>query len=155
MDCVVSYCELFCGNILPDNWCFNFVNGAKWNEMDRMGRGRTENIENVIHQETGKSEMAAIDFVKKYKVFSSISLFLVVFAFFHFVLQPSITYFPDGSFRPFGIQYTDETFLPVWLVSILLGILAYTTVLYVSSVPSAIRGVRGRGRKRGSGRSKR
>jgi len=69
------------------------------------------------------------------KVSYAIFLFFIAFSLFHFFLKPSITYYPDGSFRPFGLEYTDETFLPIWLVSLVLGVLSYLFILYLCSVP--------------------
>jgi hypothetical protein len=79
--------------------------------------------------------------IRVHKVSYAIFIFFIIFSIFHFVLKPSITYYPDGSFRPFGLEYTDETFLPIWLVSLVLGVLSYLFVLYICSVPpqSAIR----------------
>lgn len=73
--------------------------------------------------------------IRIHKVSYAILLFFIVFSIFHFVLKPSLTYYPDGSFRPFGLEYTDETFLPIWLVSLVLGVLSYLFVLYLCSVP--------------------
>lgn len=75
--------------------------------------------------------------VRIHKVSYAILIFLILFSIFHFELKPSITYYPDGSFRPFGLEYTDETFLPIWLVSLVLGALSYLFVLYLCSVPPA------------------
>lgn len=69
------------------------------------------------------------------KVSYAIFIFFIAFSLFHFFLKPSITYYPDGSFRPFGLEYTDETFLPIWLVSLVLGIFSYLFILYVCSIP--------------------
>jgi hypothetical protein len=73
--------------------------------------------------------------IRIHKVSYAILFFFILFSIFHFVLKPSITYYPDGSFRPFGLEYTDETFLPIWLVSLVLGILSYLFILYFCSVP--------------------
>lgn len=73
--------------------------------------------------------------IRIHKVSYAILIFFILFSIFHFELKPSITYYPDGSFRPFGLEYTDETFLPIWLVSLVLGILSYLFVLYLCSVP--------------------
>jgi hypothetical protein len=82
-----------------------------------------------------------IKMIRIHKVSYAIFIFFILFSIFHFALKPSITYYPDGSFRPFGLEYTDETFLPIWLVSLVLGVLSYLFILYICSVPpsSAVR----------------
>ena len=72
--------------------------------------------------------------IRLHKVYYAIFLYFLLFSLFHFALKPSITYYPDGSFRPFGVEYTDETFLPIWLVSLVLGVLSYLFILYLCSV---------------------
>jgi hypothetical protein len=46
------------------------------------------------------------------------------------VSKPSIFYNLDGSMRMFGVGYRNKTILPVWLLSIFIGILSYVAVLY-------------------------
>ena len=92
----------------------------------------------------GGGSQSWLKMIRMHKVSYAISIFILLFSVFHFGLKPSITYYPDGSFRPFGIQYTDETFLPIWLVSLVLGVLSYLFVLYLCSVspypsPSVVR----------------
>jgi hypothetical protein len=45
-------------------------------------------------------------------------------------MKPGFLYKNDGSLREFGIGYKNKTILPLWLLSIVLGILLYTMVLY-------------------------
>jgi hypothetical protein len=47
-------------------------------------------------------------------------------------MNPSFIYNEDGSLREFGIGYSSKTILPIWLVAIVLGILSYVTVYYIS-----------------------
>ena len=79
--------------------------------------------------------MDELKFLRYHKVFSAIVLFFSLFSAFHFLLKPSFTYFPDGTFRPFGIDYEGETLFPLWLISIIFGILSYLIILYLCSVP--------------------
>ena len=60
---------------------------------------------------------------------ASIILFLIFFGFAQ-ILKPSFLYNNDGSIRDFGIGYKNKTILPMWLFSIVLGILSYVFVLY-------------------------
>ena len=62
----------------------------------------------------------------------SIILFVVIFGIIQF-MKPSCFYNKDGSIREFGIGYKNKTILPIWLLSIVLGILCYLIVLYYVS----------------------
>ncbi len=59
----------------------------------------------------------------------SIVIFLVIFGFVQ-IMKPSFLYNNDGSLREFGVGYKNKTILPLWLFSIVLGILTYVLVLY-------------------------
>jgi uncharacterized membrane protein YozB (DUF420 family) len=59
----------------------------------------------------------------------SIVIFLVIFGIVQ-MLKPSFLYNNDGSLREFGVGYKNKTILPLWLFSIVLGILTYVLVLY-------------------------
>lgn len=59
----------------------------------------------------------------------SITLFLIIFGFIQ-LIQPAFLYNSDGSLREFGVGYKNKTILPVWLLSIVLGILCYCAVRY-------------------------
>ena len=60
---------------------------------------------------------------------ASIILFLIIFGLVQ-LMKPSFLYNNDGSIREFGIGYKNKTILPMWLFSIVLGILTYVFVLY-------------------------
>jgi len=59
----------------------------------------------------------------------SIILFIVIFGTIQ-MMKPVCFYHLDGSIREFGIGYKNKTILPIWLLSLILGILCYLTVLY-------------------------
>ena len=59
----------------------------------------------------------------------SVVIFLVIFGIFQ-MIKPSFLYNNDGSLREFGVGYKNKTILPLWLFSIVLGILTYVLVLY-------------------------
>lgn len=59
----------------------------------------------------------------------SIVIFLMIFGFVQ-MMKPSFLYNNDGSIREFGVGYKNKTILPLWLFSIVLGILTYVLVLY-------------------------
>ena len=75
-------------------------------------------------------------FIQKNTTLISIILFIIIFIFIQ-LLKPSFLYNNDGSIREFGIGYKNKTILPIWLLSIILGILCYVFVLfYINHVKS-------------------
>jgi len=71
-------------------------------------------------------------FIRKNPVLVSILVFLAIFIPIQ-VFKPAFLYNIDGSIRDFGIGYKNKTILPIWLLSIVLGILSYVFVLYYLS----------------------
>jgi hypothetical protein len=70
-----------------------------------------------------------IDFIKNNQTLFSIILFLIIY----FIIQidhPLFIYNINGSLKQFGVGYKNKTILPVWLLSIVLGILCYIAVKY-------------------------
>ena len=62
---------------------------------------------------------------------SAIVLYIVVFMLVQYA-NPSFIYNQDGSLREFGVGYSSKTVLPIWLIAIILGILSYLAVYYIS-----------------------
>ena len=62
---------------------------------------------------------------------SAIVLYVIVFMLVQ-AATPSFLYNEDGSLREFGVGYSSKTVLPIWLIAILLGILSYLLVFYIS-----------------------
>jgi len=62
----------------------------------------------------------------------SIFLFVIIFGTIQ-MMKPACFYNKDGSIREFGIGYRNKTILPIWLLSLLLGILCYLAVFYYVS----------------------
>ena len=62
---------------------------------------------------------------------SAILLYVIVFMLVQY-MNPSFLYNEDGSLREFGIGYSSKSVLPIWLVAIILGIISYLTVYYIS-----------------------
>lgn len=62
----------------------------------------------------------------------SIFLFVIIFGIIQ-MMKPVCFYNTDGSIREFGIGYKNKTILPIWLLSLILGILCYLSVLYYVS----------------------
>ncbi len=68
-------------------------------------------------------------FIQRNITLTAILIFMIVFVSTQ-VSKPSIFYNLDGSMRMFGVGYRNKTILPVWLLSIFIGILSYVAVLY-------------------------
>ena len=64
----------------------------------------------------------------------AVILFVIIFGTIQ-MMKPACFYNRDGSIREFGVGYRNKTILPIWLLSLLLGILCYLAVLYYISAP--------------------
>ncbi len=62
---------------------------------------------------------------------AAIVLYIIVFMLVQYI-NPSFIYNEDGSLREFGVGYSNKTILPIWLVAIVLGILSYVAVYYIT-----------------------
>jgi len=72
------------------------------------------------------------NYIRENSTLVSIIIFLFIFGSIQ-MMKPSCFYNKDGSMRDFGIGYKNKTILPVWLLSIILGILSYLAVLFYIS----------------------
>lgn len=63
-------------------------------------------------------------------VCAAIGMFVVVYSAI-FLYKPAFLFEPDGAIRQFGVGFRKKTFLPVWLLSILLAILLYLGALFI------------------------
>lgn len=75
-----------------------------------------------------------IAFVKNNITLVAVALFVLSFSLI-MSFKPGFLFNKDGSIRNFGLGYKKKTVIPVWLISIILGILAYYFVLYIASLP--------------------
>ncbi len=64
----------------------------------------------------------------------SVILFIIIFGTIQ-MMKPSCFYNKDGSIREFGVGYKNKTILPIWLLSIILGILCYLALMYYVTGP--------------------
>jgi hypothetical protein len=76
-------------------------------------------------------------FIAENVTLAAIILFVIIFWFVH-TIKPVFLYKPDGSLREFGVGYKNKTILPIWLLSIILGILCYLFVLYYLAYPKIV-----------------
>lgn len=64
----------------------------------------------------------------------AVILFVIIFGSIQ-MMKPACFYNRDGSIREFGIGYRNKTILPIWLLSLVLGILCYLAILYYVNTP--------------------
>jgi hypothetical protein len=69
------------------------------------------------------------NFIRQNNTIITIILFLIIFVFIQ-LIKPKFLYNNNGSLREFGIGYKNKTILPLWLLSIILGILCYLIIIY-------------------------
>ncbi len=74
-------------------------------------------------------------FVSDNVLLVSIALFIALYSLIQY-MKPALFYNIDGSIRHFGVGYRNKTIVPVWLLSIVLGILSYLFVLYYLAHPT-------------------
>lgn len=77
-------------------------------------------------------------FVNNNAVFAAIIIFIVFYGTIQY-MKPNLFYNVDGSIRDFGVGYRNKTIVPVWLLSIIIGILSYLIVLYYLAHPQLFR----------------
>ena len=68
-------------------------------------------------------------FIRKNITLVAIILFIFIFGSIQ-IIKPAFLYNKDGSVREFGIGYKNKTILPIWLLSLVLGILCYLALMY-------------------------
>ena len=73
-------------------------------------------------------------FIRNNITLVSVILFSIIFILVQ-IMKPGFLYKRDGSVREFGIGYKNKTIMPVWLFSLILGIMSYLVVLYYLAHP--------------------
>jgi hypothetical protein len=74
------------------------------------------------------------EFIRNNQTLVAIILFVVIFGIIQ-TMKPGFLYNKDGSVKEFGVGYKNKTIFPIWLLSLVLGILCYLLVLYYISLP--------------------
>jgi hypothetical protein len=69
--------------------------------------------------------------IRENKLMISIMVFLAIFFAIH-NFKPKMIYNEHGGFRQFGIGYKQKTIVPIWIVAIVLAILCYVSIYYLS-----------------------
>ena len=68
-------------------------------------------------------------YIRENITLASTILFIIIFIIIQ-MTKPNFLYNKDGSLREFGIGYKNKTIFPIWLLSIILGIMCYLAVSY-------------------------
>ena len=76
----------------------------------------------------------SIGFIRKNINSVAIIIFLLSFFLLNYV-RPGFLYNNNGTLREFGLGQRRKTVLPIWLLSIILGILSYLFVIYFITIP--------------------
>ena len=69
------------------------------------------------------------NYIRENPTLLAIVIFIIIYGSIQ-IIKPSCFYNKDGSIREFGIGYRNKTILPIWLLSLVLGILSYLAVVY-------------------------
>ena len=73
-------------------------------------------------------------YIREHITLISIIIFIIIFGGIQ-LMKPTCFYNKNGSIREFGLGYKNKTILPIWLLSIVLGISCYLAVLYYVNSP--------------------
>jgi hypothetical protein len=73
-------------------------------------------------------------YIRENATLFAIILFLLMFGSIQ-MIKPVCLYNANGSIREFGVGYRNKTILPLWLLSLILGIVSYLIVLYYVASP--------------------
>ncbi len=73
-------------------------------------------------------------YIRENATLFAIILFLIMFGSIQ-MIKPACLYNNDGSIREFGVGYRNKTIMPIWLLSLILGILSYLFVMYYIAYP--------------------
>ena len=74
------------------------------------------------------------NYIREHIALISIILFVFMFGLI-VMIKPAFLYNKDGSVREFGIGYKNKTILPIWLLSLILGIVSYLIVMFYLASP--------------------
>jgi hypothetical protein len=74
------------------------------------------------------------NYIRQHITLIAIILFVIMFGII-IMIKPAFLYNKDGSIREFGVGYRNKTILPIWLLSLILGIVSYLTVMFYLASP--------------------
>jgi hypothetical protein len=68
-------------------------------------------------------------YARRHAAPTAVALFLAVFGLTAYIIKPAFLFRPDGTPREFGVGFRNKTFMPLWLFSLLTGVLCYFAVV--------------------------
>ena len=72
--------------------------------------------------------------VRNNKIIVAIFIYVLLYSMIN-ILKPAFMYNTDGSIKQFGVGYRKKTIIPVWLISILIAIISYFSVMaYITTI---------------------
>lgn len=74
------------------------------------------------------------NYIRQHITLIAIILFVIMFGII-VMIKPAFLYNKDGSIREFGVGYRNKTILPIWLLSLILGIVSYLIVMFYLASP--------------------
>jgi len=77
------------------------------------------------------------NYIRQHITLIAIILFIIMFGII-VMIKPAFLYNKDGSVREFGIGYRNKTILPIWLLSLILGIVSYLLVMFYLASPKLL-----------------
>lgn len=76
--------------------------------------------------------------INQNKALAAIAIFFAIYGLIYMWKPAFLFVKPTDVPREFGIGYKNKTILPLWLFSILLGIMSYFLVVYYVHMPSLV-----------------
>ena len=73
--------------------------------------------------------MFSKSYIKRNLIMFSLIVFIISYITLN-LIKPRFLYNDNMTLREFGIGYRKKTVLPLWIISIVLAILSYFTILY-------------------------
>ena len=68
-------------------------------------------------------------YFQRYKIQSAIIIFIILYVSI-IMTQPRFCFDEDGNILQFGLNYKNKTIIPIWLLTVLFGILSYFAIYY-------------------------
>ena len=67
-------------------------------------------------------------------VLYSVLLYILIFFVVIFYLRPAFLFNKDESIKLFGLGYMNKTIIPIWLFTIIIAIVSYLFIFYLTRV---------------------
>ena len=71
---------------------------------------------------------------KKSLILYSILLYIFIYYIVTVLIKPAFLFNTDGDIKLFGLGYMNKTIIPVWLFTLMIAILSYLFIFYLTRV---------------------